>query len=124
MDATIAQSLYSEELYRIPGKVVIVLSKPWNEILPDEKTQLSKILAALKLRLESVQIVQCKSLEALLPLSPSKVISFGPLLKSDATYYEATAHEGISLIHADALNQLDDAKKKTLWIALKAMFGI
>lgn len=124
MNATIAQSLYPEELYRIPGKVVIVLSKPWDEISPDEKTQLSKILTALKLTLASVQVVQCQSIEALLPLSPSKVIAFGTLLKPDARYYESTTYEGISLIHADSLNQLDDAKKKTLWLALKGMFGI
>ena len=51
------ENLYSEELYSLPPKVLIVISKPWSEIQEDEKTLLGKILGAVKLSLSSVQII-------------------------------------------------------------------
>ena len=124
MSTALIENLYTEELYQIPGKVVIVLSKSWADILPEHQVQLSKILAALKLNLNTVQIINWSSLDAILSLSPSKVISFGVVLKPDSNFYEALTHQGISLIQADTLDQLDDVKKRNLWLSLKTMFGI
>ena len=124
MSTTLTESLYTEELYQIPGKVVIVLSKPWSDILPEEKSTLSKIVAALKLNLAAVQIIEWQSFHSLTALCPTKVISFGTTLRPSLKLYEPEIVDGINVIQADALDQLDDVKKRTLWLALKAMFGI
>lgn len=124
MNTTLNENLYTEDLYQITGKVVIVLSKSWSDILPEEKSQLSKILAALKLNLAAVQITEWQAFTAIAALCPTKVISFGVTLRPALKLYESESVDGINLIQADALDQLNDVKKRTLWLALKPMFGI
>lgn len=122
----IAESIYGDDLYQIAPKMLIILPKLWEEISVDEKSQLSKILAAVKLSLDSVQIITRDAvlIESLLILSPSKVISFGVPLHPDVNPYENTEAYNIRIIYADALHILDDSKKRNLWLALKNMFGV
>ena len=126
MNSVIAENIYQEELYQIPGKVIVIVSKEWEEISSDEKIQLSKIMNALKINLDSICILMLKSISIgnLLPVSPSKVISFGVPFDPEISPYENIVLEGISVIKADALNILDDVKKRNLWLALKTMFNI
>lgn len=126
MNSTIAENLFQEELYQIPGKIIVVIPKAWNEVSDEEKTQLSKIMNALKISVNAVHILclQSVSLNTLLPLSPSKVISFGVPVNPQIKSYENTVLEGVNIIQADALDGLDDTQKRNLWIALKGMFNI
>ena len=118
--------LYQEELYTITGKVVVVIDKEWTSVSENEKALLAKILGSVKQSLESVQIINktILSLNSLQFLSPSKILVFGTKLEDDLKPYESGALNGISVIKADALSELDDNRKKSLWLALRQMFGI
>ena len=124
--AAVFGNLYPEELYQIPSRVLIVLSKNWEDLSADEISVLTKILAAVKLRLDSVQIVSRTefTIEDFQTFSPSKILAFGATLKTPANPYESLSIQGTALVMADALHLLDDAKKKALWLALRQMFGI
>jgi hypothetical protein len=115
------ESLYQEDLYRISGKVILIFSKPWEEILEDEKKLLSKILVAVKLTTASVQIITRGefALEDLKEYNPTYILAFGATLKNPFKKYEPISIGGTSLLLAD---QLDDLKKRNLWVALKQMF--
>jgi hypothetical protein len=125
MTQSILRNLYQEELYRLPGKVIVVISRPWEEITLDDRTLLSKILGSMKLTLASVQIKisQEFSIEDFYPLAPTYIIAFGATLKNSSNKkYEHLSIEDISVILADELNELDDLKKRSLWLSLKQIF--
>ena len=84
------ENLYSEELYNIPPKVLIVISKPWSEIQEDEKTLLGKILSAVKLSLSSVQIINRAEFGVadFNAYRPACIIAFGATLKNSTKMYE------------------------------------
>jgi hypothetical protein len=125
-NTVIAQHLFQEDLYNLPSRVIVVLSKPWDEVSENDRTVLSKMLVAVRLNLSVVQIIHRTdlSIDDLAPLSPSKVLTFGINLKQSTKRYEFMTLEGIPVLAADSLEQLDDLKKKTLWGALKQMFAL
>ena len=124
--AAIFEALYSEELYDFRAPVVVVVPRPWSEIGADHKMVLTKMLAAVKLSIDTVQVVHRNtfSLEELSPLQSGKILAFGVNLKTPAPLYQHISQNSVSLIVSDALDQLDDAKKKSLWLALRQMFGV
>ena len=125
MTQPVLRNLYQEELYRIPAKVIVVISKPWEEVTYEDRTLLSKILGSVKLSLASVQIKVSQefSIKDFYPLVPTYIIAFGAMLKNSPNKkYEHLSVEDISIIMADELNQLDDLKKRSLWLALKQIF--
>lgn len=123
---SVTGALYQEDLYQIPGKVLVVLSKAWQDVTDDERMVLSKMLGALKLSLAAVQIVSLQnlSLKDITSFSSEKVLVFGSSVAEVSRTYELTQANGISVIVADPVDKLDDAKKKTLWLELRKMFGI
>lgn len=123
---SVIESLYQEDLYQIPSRVLIILSRSWEEHTEDERAVLSKMLAALRLSLPAVQIITRKdfTVEDLAPLAPTKVLALGAVFKTSDKVYEHLTVNGVSVIAAEAINKLDDLKKKNLWIALKKMFGL
>ena len=124
--AVLFEALYSEELYDFTPPVVVVVSRPWAQISAEHRTVLAKMLAAVKLSIESVHIIHRNefSLEELAPLQSRKVLAFGANLKSPIAPYQHISQNGTSLIVSDALDQLDDTRKKNLWLALRQMFGV
>jgi hypothetical protein len=120
------EALYTEELYAFSAPVVVVVPRPWSEIAAEHKAVLAKMLVAVRLSMDTVQIVirQDFTIEELAPLQSAKVLAFGTNLKTPAALYQHLSLNGISLIVADSLDQLDDVKKKNLWLALRQMFGI
>jgi hypothetical protein len=124
--AAIIEALYHEELYAFSPPVVVVVSRPWAEISADHRTVLAKMLLAVKLNLETVQIItrQEFTLEELGPFQSPRVLAFGANLKTPVALYQHISQNGTSLIVSDSLEQLDDTKKKNLWLALRQMFGI
>ena len=122
----VLECLYTEELYKVSSKVVVVIPKPWKDIVEDERVVLSKMLVAVKLSMAAVHIVCMPkfSLADFQAFPPQKVLVFGSVFNASSKLYEHLAIEGTSVILADALGQLDDAKKKSLWLALRQMFGI
>lgn len=125
MNQTIFTHLFPETIYHTPPQVVVIVARPWETYTPDEQVLLSKILASVRLSPAAVQIIAqpALSLASLAAYSPLKVLVFGSQsegLKS----YEATQAQGFTVLKADDLSALDDAKKKSLWLALKNMFGV
>ncbi len=120
------ESLYQEELYVLPSPLLIILSKPWANLTAEEITTLTRMINAVKLNLASVQVIVRKNftVESLLPYSPKRVLAFGAALQSNTTVYENLSINDVSIIISESLDLLDDAKKKSLWTALKHMFGL
>lgn len=119
------QFIYTETLYRLPKRVIVLLPGAWTSLAEEELTLLKKILTAVRLSLDSVQILVRTevNLDSLNTYNPSVVISFGTQLQPSVTPYQSNDKDGVRIIQSDALNQLDDVKKKNLWNALKQAFA-
>lgn len=121
----IVADLFQEELYEIKDRVLIVLPEPWESVSTEDKTLLSKILGAVKLHIDGVQIINQPSLtQAVLEtLSPKWAIRFSNDASDSLPYYSATAVGGCKVIKSHPLAELDDARKKNLWMALKGLLA-
>lgn len=126
MNSTAIENIFQEELYRIPVPVVIIIPRPWHKILEDEKTLLAKILGSVKLNIGSVAIMVREEVspETIRNSNSEKLLVFGSKFLPDIKAYESVEIEGISVIRADDLGQLDEGRKKQLWVGLKQMFGV
>lgn len=125
MNTVALESLYPEELYALHTKVLVIVPNAWTAVSEEEQTLLSKILGSVKLSLGAVQIIALAEFEiqTLAAYRPDQIIAFGSRLKREARLYEVIHVSGISVLQADALPVLDDARKKSLWGALKQMFN-
>lgn len=126
MAESVFESLYQEEIYLARPRTLILIDKPWNEVPDDERALLVKILGSVKLSLAAVQILHRESvaLNDLSALNPERVISFGTRLSPVNRQYEYVPIDGYHIIVSDSLSALDDARKKSLWLALRQMFGL
>lgn len=125
MSSAPQQFIYNEELYQLPQKTIVLIPVSWETIPEDQVTLLGKILGSVKLSLAGVQLI-CREkadLQELLVFNPSLIISFGTILNPKSEFYTATETNGIRIIQSDTLGSLDDAKKKSLWNALKQAFA-
>ena len=120
------ENLYQEELYILPSPLLIIVSKPWATLTAEELTTLTRMLNAVKLNLASVQVIVRAdfSVEELSAYSPTRILAFGSTLRSSSTLYDNLSFGNTSVIISEALDKLDDAKKKSLWGALKKMFNL
>lgn len=121
-----AEQIFTEALYLIKGKVIIVLPKPWQSHSAEEIALLTKILGSVKLSLEGVQII-CKENVSLSELSiyqPPVVLLFGVSCNPPVKPYSSEVLNGVTVINAEALSGLDDVKKKSLWLTLKQGFKL
>lgn len=118
------EGLYSEELYKIREKVLVIVPRPWADIQEEEKMLLGKILSAVKLSLSSVQILSRSefTVSDFTAYRPHCIIAFGAVLKNSAKTYEKITENDTSIVVADELRHLDDARKKNLWLTLKQVF--
>ena len=123
MSAAPLSHLFNEEIYSVPPIVTIVINRPWEEISEEHRVLLSKILGSVKISLSSIRVIQrdAVTLEDLRILGNPKFLLFGT--QAPVNNYENVQAQGFSLIRADELHTLDDAKKKSLWGALKTMFA-
>jgi hypothetical protein len=123
--SSVARYLYQEELYDIPAGVTVVLSKYWDNYSTEEKALLAKILGSIRIDLAAVQIITRSSFALpSMPAQPSsKVLIFGSET-AGINPYEVVQAQGFTVIKADDLSELDDARKKSLWLALKQLAGI
>jgi hypothetical protein len=123
---SILENLYQEELYLIASSTLILVDKPWVDITDEEKLLLNKILGSVKLSLATVTVQhrQDTSLNDLVPLNMERLISFGVAVSPIQNRYEFVPVDGLQAIVADGLSELDDTRKKNLWLALRQMFGI
>lgn len=118
--------IFSEEVYRLAAKPVVVVNKPWTEISPEESSLLSKILNAIKHSLDSVNIVYQSQLDVTqFSFRPETVICFGSGTKGLALYEPIDANQ-VSIVLSESLTELlkNDASRKLLWQALKQQFKV
>jgi hypothetical protein len=120
------ETIFQEDIYSIPAPLLIVIAKPWDELSETEIDTLSKMLKAVKLSLASVQVIVMNQFDMndLSVFSPNRILAFGSSLSKPFNHYENINSNGISIIISESLDQLDDQKKKSLWIALRAMFSL
>ena len=78
MSYTLNNTIYPEELYSVPVRPVVVLSKPWEQTTEAEKILLEKILGLAQLSLRHVKIFPVQNLD-LARKQPGikKIIAFG-----------------------------------------------
>lgn len=120
------QIIFREELYQIKSLPTVVVTKAWIEISDTEKELLSKILSALKLSLDKVQIHYQPDLNlATLPGKPERIIYFGAL-PAGLSYYELIQTHNLALVAAEDLTtlQANEGARKRLWNALKQLFSV
>lgn len=126
MNHSTLSQLFQEDLYHYTTPVIVVLSKLWDSYNPEEQVLLQKILTSVKIDVNAIQMISQPSLtlNSLLPFSPARVLIFGSETDEEIALYQLTPAQGFMVIRADDLTQLDDGKKKNLWIALRQMFGV
>ncbi|MBX2966196.1 MAG: DNA polymerase III subunit psi [Cyclobacteriaceae bacterium] len=119
----LAVQTFPEELYAIRGKTIVLIPQHWEAYTETEKELLSKILNAVKLKLEGIiLLVQTEAdLNTLKEFKPAAVLSFGTKIQQVNTPYQATTTtlDDVVVLVADDLKALNDTKKKLLWQALK-----
>jgi hypothetical protein len=125
-------SLFTEELYLLPSRVWIVITKPWNDLTPNEKEQLTKIADALrsrinrKLNLEAFTVIHMPSLDlSQLRDKPQHLVYFGPIV-SGLQQYELIEAGGVRMVLAEGLSELtaNESSRSKLWTALKKLFPV
>ena len=125
MISQIASTLFTEELYDIKKKTVVITSDPWEKISELDRVLLQKILQAVGLSIDAVQLVHqpVLSIEAI-RANAVRVIYFGPGVKG-LPQFEATQIDDVPVILSPPLGELqsDSAVKQKLWTALKLLFG-
>ncbi len=119
----VVSDLYPEEIYKIKDRVLIMLAEPWDSISATDKTLLTKILGAVKLSIEGVQIITQSDgdLSVINQMEPKWVIQFINEESGNIPFYQVTTQEGYSIIKSHSLCDLDDSRKKSLWAALKGL---
>ena len=126
MEPTLTTITFTEDIFLLRKLVTIIIKKPWFEVTPEERIQLSKILGALKLSLEKVRIVVQEDL-ALGNLigSPRHVIVFGLEIKG-VSLFEFMTINNVKVVLSEDLSVLlkNEESKKKLWLSLKSMFEL
>ncbi len=125
------ESIYSEELYSIPTRPVIVLTKAWNDLSDGERDQLQKITTALRQRihpllgLDSLSIISVLSLDlSKWKQRPKTILYFGPPVKG-LNYYEVIEASNTRMVLSESLAELipNETARGRLWQALKMLFS-
>ena len=117
--------------YQPKQKVVILV----NQLNPTDSELLGKILGAVKLDLQLVDVIELdKNKEVnlsqiLIQKSVNQLVTFGINLSNVSldvklTPYQILQNQGIKFIYSDSLTSIQNniPKKKALWVALKEMF--
>lgn len=122
MTQTPEQLIYTEDLYQIPSRVLVLIPVSWQTLPEEDVTLLTKILTSARLSISGVQILNLQevSVNDLKIYTPTLILSFGVPIKPAAKRYTVETIDSITIIQSDALSTLNDATKKELWTALKS----
>lgn len=121
MNPFLAELVQSKHVYRISPKVAVAIEVTWKKLTDEEIDLLKKILNALSLSLNGVQVISTGEI-SFLQNKPSRLIIF----KDSREPYKTDEVNGIPCVYSHALTQLvaDAELRKKLWSALKELFGI
>lgn len=103
-----------------------MLPRAWDTYTPADQLLLHKILTSVKIDINAVKMVvgpaiQLKSLGI---FQPCRVLIFGGEADEPKEKYEQVTAQGFTAIRADDLHAMDEQMKKSLWVALRQMFGV
>lgn len=119
--------LYQEEVYELPHPPVIVfLPVPWEQLSGEDVGLLSKILAAIKLSLAAVKVVIRPYVDLNGPDAGTGDLFLVFGCKTDPPlelYKKSTIRNNVNVITSDQLHELDDTRKRSLWLALKQVIS-
>jgi hypothetical protein len=126
MNATLAKSTFTEDLYQLPQRVLVLIPGSWNKVSDAEQQLLARILGSVKLSLASVQVVSAASFsrEEAAVYRAKTILSFGVPVAGHSSSYEAVTLDDVTVVVADTIETLDDVRKKNLWTALKLVFKL
>ncbi|HTF21545.1 MAG TPA: hypothetical protein VK658_25880 [Chryseolinea sp.] len=126
MEATLVKHTFGAELYHLPPRVLVVIPTAWDTVSDSEQQLLARILGSVKLSLAAVQIVcgSAFSVEDSSVYQSKAILSFGVPVAGVTRPYEVVVIDDVSVIVADVMDALDDARKKNLWAALKQVFKL
>ena len=125
MISQIAGTLYTEEVYRIGKKTIVIISNPWEKISDADRALLQKILHAVGLSTDAVTIIYQPTLSIKsVRQNAQRVIYFGDAVDG-VTPFEPSSIDDLPLICSPSLEQLqaDAPSKQKLWAGLKVLFG-
>jgi hypothetical protein len=119
-----AEYIFTESIYNPEIKVLVLIPGPWSSLKEEEVVLLTKILNAVKLSFDGIQLMEREeiSLEQLSIFEPTHVLLFGTKLIPEIQYYTTITLANTTAIQSDELSNLDDTQKKNLWMALKQAF--
>ncbi|MBS1490640.1 MAG: DNA polymerase III subunit psi [Bacteroidetes bacterium] len=124
-NSLLTETTFTEGLFLIPEKTVIILDTEWAHLPKEETDLLAKILKAIGITMDAVTIYYQPLINlATVPTQPSRCLYFGQPVAGIATY-EALEINGTKLVASNPLAMLltDDELKKKLWQALKKLFS-
>lgn len=119
-----ANIVFEESLYRIEGKVVVILDKTWSGLGEQDVTLLSKILSSVGQDISGVTILTSPVdiNQVAQTFAPSAIVSFDTRSGNESELYQLTKINTAAVLMADSLGQLNEEKKRALWEALKQIF--
>lgn len=109
---------------------MVILTKEWHTLKPEEKEQLQKISDALKQRLnerlsiDAFQVIHQPVLDInQLVHKPEKIIYFGQPVKG-LNYYELIEANQLRMVLSESLADLlvNESSRQKLWKALQQLF--
>jgi hypothetical protein len=119
-----AKETFTEDLYKISGKFMVLIPGTWEEMTFAETDLLSKILGAIRVPLSKVQIISGEHADVihLALFNPAFILGFGVAVNGIEKKYSLVEHQGLELILADRLSEIDIARKEKLWPELRDRF--
>jgi len=126
MNQEVFDTTYQEEIFQIKPKSVVVINEVWEKLGEKERELLSKIIAALKISIDSITIVSQPTLDITsFAGKANKLIYFGDS-PVGISRYEVLESGDLPFVCSENLTQLIDneASRKQLWIALKRLFTV
>lgn len=126
MNPEIIQQTFTDEIYAIRSRVLVLIPVEWSALTSSEIDLLGKILGSVQLNLDGVQVLaeNTADLNNFNIFAPSAVLSFGVRIKQVDNPYEVTIWGTTPVLQSDALQQLDEDRKKRLWEAMRKMFKV
>lgn len=124
MSKEVFEAVFQEEIYTLKSIPMVVIQEPWEKLGLKEKELLSKIIGALKLSIDSVQVVSGGEFNIQTFNGKNRKIIYFGKNSTGLANYEPHNQSGNSLISSESLTQLleNDTARKQLWIAMKNLF--
>ena len=126
MNLEIFETTFSEELFQIKFKPIVVINEGWNKLDDKERELLTKIISALRISIDAITIVTRPGLDVTYFQQKTNHLLYFGILPAGVSYYEVLQSGDLSFICSESLAQLVDNEqaRKQLWQGLRKLFSI